>query len=381
MKNVAILGTSGRIKSPERFDTETLLQILGQNSGNLMFQFAASKLIPGEKVHLGLSDVPYNDRATVADVDVLVFPAANHLRIGADWSGLCGFFEATRKPLVILGLGAQATSHANEPDTIAALIADPHIQRLASCIRDRALFVTVRGEFTKRVCDALGIRDTIVLGCPSFLINDDPFLGQKLKVKLERLTSRPSDLRLGVTAAAPFEIHKDERKLGVERKLVSWAVTHDGLYFQQSGGANVMDFSAGRRDKVPENVQKSIAAILAPDQPKNDFYAYTDRNTRLHLSATDWMAEAGCLDLVIGTRLHGNMAAIAGGALGVVVPHDKRTNELAETMFLPSLSIDDLMASDTLYDCAERISFSADAFDERREDVRSKLRQLIDEYL
>jgi hypothetical protein len=381
MKTVAILGTSGQIKIPERFETETLLQILGQNSGNLMFQFAASKLIPGEKVHLGLSDIPYTDRSAVSDVNVLVFPAANHLRLGADWSGLCGFFEAARKPLVILGLGAQASSHANEADTIAAMIADPHIQRLASCIRERALFVTVRGEFTKRVCDALGIHDTIVLGCPSFLINDDPFLGQKLKVKLERFASRPSDLRLGVTAAAPFEIYKDEHKLEVERKLVNWAIAHDGLYIQQSGGANVMDFSSGRRLKVPENVQKSIAAILAPNLPYNDFYDYNDRSTRFHLSAPDWIAEAGCLDLVIGTRLHGNMAAIAGGALGVVIPHDKRTNELAETMYLPSLSISDLLAADTVYDCAERISFSADAFDERREAVRQKLRKLTDEYL
>ena len=52
----------------------------------LMFQAAAARLFDRETVHLTTLAGPEADAALDA-AEALVFPAANHLRLGTDWSG------------------------------------------------------------------------------------------------------------------------------------------------------------------------------------------------------------------------------------------------------------------------------------------------------
>lgn len=381
MKQLAILGTPGFVRCPSRLDPATLVHVIGGNAGNLMFQLSVTQLLSGIKTHIGLADTPYIAPEALRGAEVLVFPAANHLRLDADWTGLSGYLEAARLPLVVLGLGAQAPSVSAEEETLAALVADPHVARLAEVIRRSALFVTVRGSFTKRVCDALGILDTHVLGCPSLLVSDDPQLGRRIMKKLESARGKPVPGAFGIAAAVPWEIRGNPDKLALEQKLVGWAAEYDGLYFQQSGGIDTMHFCDGHRQDVPVSAQLSIARIVAPEMDPEAFYSYIDRRSRFHLDATVWMAETATLDFVIGTRLHGNMAAISAGTPGIVISHDSRTSELEEVMKLPAVRFDDVIAARTLQDVLAAVRFDADAFDERRHEIRTALEGLIARHL
>ena len=79
------------------------------------------------------------------------------------------------------------------------------------------------------------------------------------------------------------------------------------------------------------------------------------------------------LDFSIGTRLHGNMAAIAAGRPAVLISHDGRTGELAKTMHLPHLSIKDLTSAATPQAALSKVAFDPAAFDNWRQKTAQTL--------
>lgn len=379
----AILGTPGFVRDPQRFDDEALLKVLGANSGNLMFQYAASHLIDAPLIHIGMAETPYNDTASLGEARALIFPAANHLRTGADWTGLCNYLANQRLPLVVLGLGAQSPSLGGEAGTIAALRADAQVMRLVSVLRDRAVFVSVRGAYSQTVCEELGLPGTEVLGCPSAMLNPDPAAGQAMASRLAALRARlaadpAAPVRLAVTAAAPFEIRTDPPKRDLERRLVAWAMATRGLYVQQSGGVAAMQAANGQWHALPHDIRRSIAAILAPEADGVAFWAFMAASGRFYLSVPAWRDEMRGMDLALGTRLHGNMAALAAGTPGVLIAHDSRTGELGQTMHLPHLPMAAAMAAPTLAAALDAVSFDPAAFDAWRAATARRLGTVFD---
>ena len=358
-----VMGTPGFVRLPERFDPETLLAVLGANSGNLMFQYAATRLIDAPLVHVSAAETPYSDTSVLREARALVFPAANHLRLGADWTGLCNYLESAKKPLIIFGLGAQSPKVGGEAGSVTALKADPGLMRFVRILRERAVFVSVRGAFSAAVCAEMGLPDVHVLGCPSAFINPDPGLGRAMATKLAAARAEGARPRIGMTAAAPFEIAQDEPKRSLEQRLVGWTAAVDGLYFQQSGGVSAMMAANGHWYRLGPNAHKSIHAILAPKMDPVAFWAFMAGSGRFHLDARNWSAEAGQLDVTLGTRLHGNMAAIAGGTPGVLIAHDSRTGELGQTMHLPHLDMAAAMAAGSLGAALREVVFDGAAFD------------------
>lgn len=358
----AILGTPGFVREPERFSDEELLQVLGANSGNLMFQYAATNLVDGPTRHISLAEIPYSDSAALSGVEALIFPAANHLRLGADWSGLNSYLEAANKPLVVLGLGAQSPKIGGEGETIAALKADPHIRRMADILAERGAFVSVRGPYSQTVCEELGLTGVEVLGCPSALINPDPELGRKMAATLARL-AEGEEATLAVTAAAPFEIREDTPKRELEQKLFAWVVEAGGLYVQQSGGISAMRAADGRWHTLAKGPRLSMSKVMGPQMDPVDLWAYMAGNARFYLSVPEWRDEMAGLDICLGTRLHGNMAAIAGGTPGVIIAHDSRTGELGQTMHLPRLTMEQVMAAGELSELWSQVEFDGPGFD------------------
>ncbi|MBL3527813.1 MAG: polysaccharide pyruvyl transferase family protein [gamma proteobacterium endosymbiont of Lamellibrachia anaximandri] len=375
---IAIMGTPGYVRHPIRFDDDTMLQVLGQNSGNLMFQYAAAQIIDAPQVHISLAETSYSDRKALEGISYLVFPAANHLRLGADWTGLNGYLSSVKCPLVIMGLGAQSPKVDGELETIQALKKDKHVCRLVDILRDKAAFVSVRGAYSQKVCAELGLDNVHVLGCPSALISPELNLGVSLEKKMATSQAAVDRTTFAVTAAAPFEISDDSRKLALERKLFAWLYSNNGVYVQQSGGVAAMNLANGMMYKNTENANKSMARILAPDLEQSSFEVFLRSNGRFFLSVIDWMLEMKGLDFSIGTRLHGNMAAIASGIPGILIAHDSRTSELGETMNLPQISLDDVLASENLLDAIDKVSFDGRAFDTWRRNTALELTVAFD---
>lgn len=381
----AVLGTSGRVRQPGRFDPEALLSVLGANSGNLMFQYAASRIIDAPQRHIGLSDIPYSDRSALTGAQALIWPAANHLRRGADWSGLNGYLESANLPLVVLGLGAQGVgAETDDPGpTIAAMRADPGVQRMADILRERAVFVSVRGTFSQAVCAGLGLTDVVVLGCPSALLNPNPTLGQSLAAGLATARQMQAP-QIAMTAAAPFEIALDTPRRALERRLFGWALRHAGLYVQQSGGPAAMQAAGGQWHRISEADRASIAWVLDPKAAADRatdpaaVWAHLRRHGRFYTAALPWIAAMGSRDLVLGSRAHGTMAALAAGTPGVLISHDSRTSELAQTMHLPRLAAADVLGAQSLRAALAHVRFDGAAFDRWRGSTAATLTAAFD---
>ncbi|MEM1434662.1 MAG: polysaccharide pyruvyl transferase family protein [Pseudomonadota bacterium] len=359
---MTILGTNGSLDHKHGSSASDMLRFSGGNTGNLLFQYAASELISNQKKYVGIAALAYSDPTAFKDSRYFVFPAANHLRTDVDWSGLAGFIDSRRVPLVMLGLGAQAASNPTN-DEVQRISEHAAVQELASVIRDKGVLVTVRGKFSKRVCDQLGI-ESEVFGCPSLFLNPDPKLGESIYRQLAFFKENPGQLRPAVTAAAPFELADEERRRRLEGRLYGWVIENDGLYVQQSGGDDVIAFTMNPQSKAARKTAKAVRTLLAPDVSLNRFTEGAARVSRVYWNARRWIDELKETNLAIGTRLHGNMAALASGIPGVFISHDARTDELIETMKVPYLPLEEV--PDRLSDVFERVRFDPVAFDENR---------------
>lgn len=363
MKPVYILGTPGFIRNPEGRPMVELLELTGANTGNLMFQAAVAGIIGGEKRFIGKANVSYSEAGGCGNGSYLVFPAANHLRAGIDWSGLCGFFEKSRVPLVIIGLGAQADSTADPRKTAEVLRGDASVMRLVNVLRDKAAWISVRGAFTAEVCGLLGMPEVEVLGCPSLMINPHADAGKRIGAKLAAAVKmrRPA---LALAAATPFDI-RNTPVTGIERILFRHAREANGLYVQQAGKEAVA-LSLAELGHLTASDLLSIRDIVAPGAVLDDFIHYFRERGRFFTSAEQWIREMGFIDFCFGTRLHGNMAAVAAGVPGCVISHDSRTDELAEQMMLPRLGAADVTKCKKLRDLISRTRFDPAAFDRSR---------------
>lgn len=360
---LSILGTPGYIRNQSRFDDDNLLKVLGNNSGNLIFQYAVSSFIKNKKVHISPSENDYSELELVNKCSHLIFPAANHLRLGADLSNLNNYLEGIDKPLIVLGLGAQSASLNGELDLISNLKKDAEIMRFIRILRDKGVIVSVRGEYSRKVCAELGLHDVLVLGCPSVWLNPNPKLGEIIEHKLIRFNQNFSKNRLAVTAAAPFEIYEDQHKKNLERLLFDFLRQNEGIYVQQSGGVVSMQASNGKWSYIKDEAKKSIAKVIAPDIKFDDFVKCYTKKSRFYTDARNWKFDLELMELSIGTRLHGNMAAIAGGVPGIIIAHDSRTNELAKTMKLPQISSEDFLNSKNIKTAISKVKFCGKEFD------------------
>lgn len=363
--HVAVFGTQGTIAGAKDLSIEDLLRRAGDNTGNLMFQRAAPSLFAEETRPLSTLSGPEAE-AVLADAKALVFPAANHLRRKTDWTGLAARLKEIDVPLIVLGLGSQAPSAGSEAATIAALKDDPSVRALGEAIAERAVLVTVRGPFSAKVCRALGIEGAVPLGCPSLFLNPRPDLGRAIAWRLGQAREKGDAARMCLAAAAPFEIQSDADKLAAEQVLFAATIPNRGLIVQQSGGVATAALAKGAVREVTLGATFSMRRILAPEMSLDDFVELMKTRGRLFTDATQWIEALKPFDAVVGTRLHGNMAALAAAVPGAVVTHDSRTAELVETMALPTLTLREVTEAGSLAEILQRIRFDADAFDANR---------------
>ncbi|MFT6910151.1 MAG: hypothetical protein ACJAS1_006879 [Oleiphilaceae bacterium] len=368
MKKVGIVGTYGRVDGCSFLSTNELLNKVGQNTGNLLFQYAVANSISEDKVLIG-QDIPWDVKLVKETCRVIVIPSANFVRENFDFSGFVDFLDKTELPLVFLGLGAQAKDYEQTEFDF-----HPSIIKLLQLVKERCKIAGLRGEFTQRLLAKFDVTNTEIIGCPTNFINKDP----DFIAKLENKWNKPV-FSFIATGDEPWP--KDPLKRDAERQMIDWVNRGYGLFLQQS----VEPFIKYARQnnpyqnaEVPDHHESSLRKTLAPNMTDEEFRGFIATKLRLYYSIDQWMEDSARMDFSIGLRLHGNMAAWQAGTPAIWVYHDSRTRELAETMALPHMSHVEFLQTSSIEEMKRSTNFSFDDYFEKRQTLRNSLIKILE---
>lgn len=256
---------------------------------------------------------------------------------------------ARGEPFLLVGLGAQGqfNSRPVEQDLGGAAgirlgpfdyNLDERPRRLLRILQDAGQPALLRGAFTEVVATRAGYSHGFVAGCPTLLLNHDVRLGRTLQSRYDAVARRAGDTSLRVAINA--------------RSM-----------------ARTFSFSVSLLKKYPN------ALVFA--QGPSDLHMLRSRNVSFErvrvyeANVPRWLEELSKMDVSIGPRIHGNMAALAATppTPAFIVAPDYRVLEMADEMRVPYTDIYDRRLLKADIDVAELVrsaSFDGEAFDRNR---------------
>ncbi|MDR5655065.1 polysaccharide pyruvyl transferase family protein [Ruixingdingia sedimenti] len=277
--------------------------------------------------------------------DCLVVAAANWLATGQDMAWLADRLELTTLPIFIVGLGAQSTLDGKIPKL------PPGTQRLVRLISERSVNISVRGHFSAEVLDHYGVHNVVVTGCPSLL------LAGKRGFSIATPDALPdSSVCLHGTR------HRFHKTDAFQNYIYAQGFTRRIDMVLQSELADTL-YVLGRTNNA-ESVRQAAEPLVASYGTDNidQIARYLKTHGKIFFELEPWLDYLRTKSFCVGTRIHGTVAALLSGTPGMLIAHDSRTRELAETMSIPfvlstAIDTDRPIDFDALYDPAAMRSF------------------------
>jgi len=311
--------------------TRERLSATVHNTGNYFFEEAVSRHLSQATTVWDIEDVPEGAR--------LVLSMSNFLSPYTDLGWFAESLEARGvEQIVMIGAGAQADSYAHPVELTAGT------RRFVSLLAERSTSIGVRGYFTADVLARHGIQNVDVIGCPSiFLLNDRRFaVHQK---------AHPVGRPRTAVHCTPQGYHRD-----AVAHLLSFAVAHADAYIAQSEPQLLFD----------EESAESLAFFLQyyndGTYPPEVLGDWLRGHVRWYFDFDSWVDAMGAFDFSLGSRFHGNMAAILAGVPALNLVFDSRTRELCEYLNLPYAFLKDFDGRESpaaLYAAADYGVFNA----------------------
>jgi hypothetical protein len=302
------------------------------NTGNYFFEEAVSRHLAGHETVHSLADVPEG-------AGMLVLSMSNFLSPFTDLGWFAEGIEAKRvERIVMIGAGAQADSYAHPVELSAGT------RRFIDLLAERSTSIGVRGEFTAQALDRLGVSNVDVIGCPSiFMWNDRRFVVQRPPVEGRRIRA--------AVHFTPQGYHRD-----AIAHLLSFAVGHADCYVAQSETELLFD------DESRAALTFFLGYYNDGTYTADELGAWLREHVRWFFDVESWVAGMRPYDFSLGSRFHGNMAAILAGVPALNLVFDSRTRELCEHMALPYRFLKDFDGSATmeaLYEAADYTVFNS----------------------
>jgi hypothetical protein len=287
------------------------LQVLGANSGNMMFTEALVTVL-GDARLTGFD-------FTAADLDArdcIVLAAANWVNHFEDYGWLADKLEKTELPVFLVGLGSQAATAAEFPDIAAGT------RRLLALVQDRTKSIAARGVYSAQILRRHGFKAVTVTGCPSLLLAGPEGVKLPETVTLDRVCLHATRHKFNGTSAFQAYLYRQALKLDADLVLQS---EHADIYF-----------ALGRTNN-PEILDKATAAVLRAYGVDDIGHpaTYLRNRGRFFLNYASWIRYMKTRSFCVGTRIHGTVAALLAGTPATLITHDIRTLELAQAMNIP----------------------------------------------
>ncbi|WP_444912183.1 polysaccharide pyruvyl transferase family protein [Microbulbifer sp. PAAF003] len=351
MKRIAFVGANPNGSSFNKNTKEAFLNS-GNNTGNYAFWNAVDRQILGDKKYI--EGWNFDPKKIQSEFDLIVLPASNFIHPDRDMGSLADKLEKANLPVLVVGLGAQAT-HKNE----GVKFKEGTI-RFAKVLSDLATKIAVRGEYTATLLESFGVNNVEVVGCPSNFTNLDPELGLKSESSLRALRNMPEE-KLSIL------VNIDAHRKKFKKVFDGFHLSIKKNYFEVVCQNPLELVSLARGDAYDEGNHHMLhqADLWCPGESRDVFERFVKERFVTFFNAEAWMEYARKFDLSVGTRLHGNMLAFQSYVPSLFVSHDTRTSELADIMMLPTCSWDMFVAGGVA-DMVDSCKFDGAAYDKNR---------------
>jgi len=305
-------------KSPfEALTPETTLDrnLLGTNSGNLLFSNTAYRLLMTQDAKITINGMLFDPKKAPQineRYDVFVVPLASAFRytFQAHLANLTELIKGLKIPVVILGAGAQSTLDYDF-EHIARL--DEGVKAFVSAVLDHGPTIGVRGEFSADYLRRLGFSAVEVIGCPSMFMHGAQIPVEKKSASLAPNAKLSINVSPYLTEMGPVVRYHYEKY----RNLV---------YIPQ-------DEQTLRMMLWGERVTKVKQTELIPTYLGHPLFR--ENQVRYFVDPPKWMEYLKGFAFSFGTRIHGNIASLVAGTPAYVLAHDSRTLELVRYFEIP----------------------------------------------
>lgn len=321
MSRIGIVSIALRQTMADHSSMKSLYAAVGYNAGNLLFTNAVFRQLEGEKTRISYR---FNTEQANESFDAVVIPAANWINPQMDLGHLATAIEGLKIPVIVIGIGAQGVDYG------ADITLTDGTQRFLKAVFDRSASVSVRGEFTQKVLETMGYRNTRVTGCPSLYCDFRDFdAPAREKFKLQRCLIHATRFYTGDGVFANGD--------GPNQRLFRFAFRRGLDYLYQSEfeemallfGLETLETMARR----PLEILKKIYRV----EKQEKLAQYIRTHGRSYLDVDRWADDVARYCFVYGTRLHGTIMALNSGVPATLLWHDTRTREIAEFAAIPSL--------------------------------------------
>lgn len=356
MAKIAILGDHTTMGLYSIRPTDDLYRRSGMNTGNLAFIHAVLSQIADP-----VTILPWSAKAEdYQHVDLILIPCANQLGKHTDLAGHAKLLREAGKPIVAIGLGAQAETFGADislTDGTRAWVDVINKSRPSPGTSN----IYTRGPYTKSQLARFDVPDAIAGGCPSHFTNPAVDLGHRIHAHWSKLEAPRS-----LTIAGGHQNWAKARI--IEQQLVT--IMQDprcfGQYVVQSE-ADMVRIARGDFDLVSPEILESIRQYLTPHYALNEFKAWCQIYARAFFDVPAWMDSLRNCDLTIGARYHGTALAMQTERMGVTIAIDSRTQELCMETGVPFLTAEELQTKPLTRTSLKRmIKFDPVVYDKQR---------------
>ncbi|MFT4282232.1 polysaccharide pyruvyl transferase family protein [Microbacterium sp.] len=296
--------------------------IFGSNVGNALYLESVYRALNTpdtemtvDSLYVELSKDPAAMASAInGSFDAYVIPLANAFRRDflPSLDRLTAVISLLTIPVVITGVGGQSDVGGDMSDPEV----DGAVARFVSAVLDRSRSLGVRGEQTAAYLRRLGFGSDVVdvIGCPSMFDHDGTHRVDRTKERIDQDSPIAFNVAINIDPAAGFD-RVIRHHVDAYPRLVYVPQEHHELAMLLWG---------------------TDASTTRPDMPLDRTHPfYRQDRIRFFLDPTTWKSFMKEQDFAFGSRIHGNVAALAAGTPAVLLCHDARTQELADYHRIP----------------------------------------------
>lgn len=315
--------------------------LLGNNVGNLIYaQSIYRTFMVDEDTNL----IPDRYRLKLRNLDwinencsMYLIPMADMFRPNARnyMKDTAEYIKKLKIPCHIIGVGLRAEI---DDDLTGSFVFDEEVKMLLNAVLEKSDIIGIRGERTAKYLKRLGyIEDKhfMVIGCPSMytygatLKRKDIVLGEDAKISLnESLMCKGPALDFLKRVAQEYPDH-----YYLPQRLDELWILYTGRECKNGRLKNLKNY--------PKNL-------------KDDYYR--EDRAKFFVTAKSWIDFLSGMNFSIGSRMHGNVAAVLAGTPAIWIPHDSRMMELIQYHHFPYVKESDLQDDWKLLDVIERVN-------------------------